>query len=428
MRRRPGVPARLAAGLLGTLLVGAPASAQTRNVGPGVPDRPERIWPRPSGEDYVLGGLQQGKLQLDVIGPRDGRARYGVGGTEQLLAGWLLVPYGFALRGATRLESAPRFTPDPPVRDHTAWLEELYLSWTGGPLELFGGKFHPRFGFAWDRGPGLYGTDFAREYELTEKLGFGARLYLSDFIGPAERIGRHTLQFEAFHADRSVFSGGLFARRWFEGEAADERRADPSLVGRVPERIPRLFWRNSRGLGSPDNASGLAGRVLSLGGFGVPTPLGPVGYTLAWSEREPGEDATAVGRGANEQGYVAGAFGSFALPRDVVLAPMAEWVRLDQEGGFRGRSAEWLTAGVQARRDAWSWSYAWMSNREADVPRGERGRRSQHTASVTYALGALTDAPVLRGLSLTLAWRQLRQKVEGRSDDFGFAVSWERQF
>lgn len=417
----------IAVTLYGLLLAGA-ASAQTRNVGPGVPDRPATAWPRPGGETFVFGGLVQGKQQVDVIGRREDRARYGVGGTENLLATWLLMPYGFALRGVARFESAPRFTPDPPLRDHALWLDELYASWAGGPLDLYGGKIHPRFGFAWDRGPGLYGTDFGREYELTEKIGFGARLYLSDFAGLAERIGSHTLQFEAFHADRSVLSGSLFARRYFEGEAADERRADPSLVGRVPERIPRLFWRNSRGLGAPDNASGLAGRVLSLGGFGIPTPLGPAGYTLAWSEREPGEDATTIGRGANEQGYAAGAFATVALPRGLELAPLAEWVRLDEAGGFRGRTAEWLTAGAALRGGPWTFAYAWMGNREADAPRGERGVRSQHTASATYDLAALTEAPVLRGLSLTLGWRQLRQKIEGRSDDFGVAVTWEHRF
>jgi hypothetical protein len=137
---------RLCGALLLLVLAAGAASAQTRNVGPGVPDRPETAWPRPADEGFVLGGVVQGKQQVDIVGARDGRARYGLGSTEDLLAAWLLMPYGFALRGVARFEPAPRFAPDPPVRDHAAWIDELYLSWAGGPVDLFAGKIHPRFG------------------------------------------------------------------------------------------------------------------------------------------------------------------------------------------------------------------------------------------------------------------------------------------
>lgn len=109
------------------------------------------------------------------------------------------------------------------------------------------------------------------------------------------------MQSEAFQADRTGLSGSLFARRRSAGESADETRADPSITGGPPPRTPRLFWRSRLALGTPDNAPGLSGRVLSLGGFGIPAPFGRLGCLLSWSDRDPGEDAAAARRAASER-------------------------------------------------------------------------------------------------------------------------------
>ena len=55
------------------------------------------------------------------------------------------------------------------------YAEELYGQVNlGRGFSILGGKFNPAFGTAWDVTPGLYGTDFAEDYETTERIGFAA--------------------------------------------------------------------------------------------------------------------------------------------------------------------------------------------------------------------------------------------------------------
>jgi len=458
------------AALLALALAPRSATAQTRNIGPGIPDRPATAWPRGGEDAFQTGAVLQTKLELDLFGRRPGadpgrrpgadpgrrpgadpgrrpgadpgrrpgddrtRSAFATGSNETLVAGWVLLPYGFALHGVARLEPPPRAeaTVNAGLRDHAAWLDELYLSWSRGSIDVFGGRIHPRFGFAWDRGPGLFGADFGRDYELREKLGAGARLWLSDLAGVSGAIGQHTLQLETFQADTGTLSGSLFARRWTgiepgaEPVTATSGQDDPS-TGR-PAGTGRLFWRNRRAFGGPDNARGLAGTVVSLGGFDVPTPIGRLGYGLAWSRREAGEDAREAGRATPEHGLAAGVFMTVPLPvAGAVLAPIAEYVRQTAAGGFRGRRAEWLTAGFALRRPPWTLAYAWMGSSEAE-PGAGRDNRTQRTASLTLDLGILAPAAdLLQGLSLTLGWRQPRDAT-GQVDDFGLALAWGYQF
>lgn len=38
------------------------------------------------------------------------------------------------------------------------------------------GKLNPGFGIAWDKAPGIYGTDLAEDYEISERISvFGTR-------------------------------------------------------------------------------------------------------------------------------------------------------------------------------------------------------------------------------------------------------------
>lgn len=418
----PRRPAARAAGLAALgLLAAGPLAAQTRNIGPGVPDRPDTAWPRSTGETWVAGADLQSKQQADLVGPRDGRARYGLASTEVLLATWLLMPHGFALHVNGRVEPAPRFFPDPPVQDHAAFTDELYLSWSRGAVDLYGGKIHPRFGFSWDRGPGLYGTDYGRDYELREKVGAGGRLWLAE----SEALGRHNLQAEMFRADRSDLSGGLFARRQIPEEESAER-----LLGDTPnDRRPR--WKNRLALGTPDNVAGLRNAAVSLGGFRVPVPFGRIGYLVSATWREPGTDAAPTDRAAVERGVSLGAFGTIPLPwTGVEIAPLAEWVRRDSAGGFRGRSGEWGTVGASLRMPAVTLAYAWMGNRQGARPGEVPERRAQHSASATWHLNAITDQPLLRGVSLTLGWRDVRETAEttNRTSDWGLAATWGYRF
>lgn len=416
---------RLGAALAAALMfgLGAPASAQMRNVGPGVADRTNTVTRGGGDDDIIFGGEIQTSLELDVNGRRRPLRGYGDLFTESLAGAYLLLPHGFAINGVLRLEPNGA---DPDgrgrmFRDHALWADELYLTWSHGTVDLFGGKIHPRFGSAWDRGPGLYGTDFGREYELTEKLGVGARVWISDMLGISGWAGSHNLQAEFFEADRSILSSSAFSPRWAQAQAGVDPVTGEAFI------TNRLRWRNRGATGSPDNTAFMGGSVVSMAGFGIPMPRGMAGYTLSWSQRRPGQDATLAGRGATEQGGTAGAFWTIPLPQRLTAAPFVEYAVRDQADGFAGRRTDWLTIGFDLRRAPWTLSYALLGSHSADKVEQAHAGRAEHAASLSYDLYFVAPHPLLRSASVTLGWRRLREGGVA-ANDFGGLLGWTYKF
>lgn len=124
-----------------------------------------------AGADFALGGAFKTEFNLDRIGRRGDRRAYWDFTNKSELALDLSLPAGFSVHGVFKLEPADR-EPDGSdgfLRAHAAWVDQFYLNWSRGPVTVFAGKIQPRFGFAWDRAPGLYGDDFAEGYELSER-------------------------------------------------------------------------------------------------------------------------------------------------------------------------------------------------------------------------------------------------------------------
>ncbi len=410
------------AGLAIALALASAAQAQMRNVGPGVADRTNTVT-RGGGDDIIFGGELQTSLDLDVNGRRRQQGSYGNLFTESLLGGYLLLPHGFAINGVLRLEQngQPSDGRGGIFRNQMLWADELYLTWSHGTLDLFGGKIHPRFGSAWDRGPGVYGTDFGREYELTEKLGAGARLWFSDLLGFSRWVGTHNLQAEFFEADRSVLSSSALAPRWVQQQTSVDPNTGEAMT------TARLRWRNRTATGGPDNTAFMGGSVVSMAGYGIPMPRGMAGYTLSWSHRRPGQDATLAGRGASEQGGSAGAFWTIPLPQRLTAAPFVEYAVRDRANGFTGRRSDWLTAGFDLRRAPWTLSYAFLGNHNRDRVEQVRAGRTGQTASVSYDLYFVAPHPLLRSASVTLGWRRVRESGVS-ANDFGALVGWTYKF
>ncbi len=86
--------------------------------------------------------------------------------------------------------------------DHGLVAESLVLRWQRKGARLRGGKLTPRFGIAWERAPGIYGADFAEDYELSERIGFegGIALGLGTF-------GEHAFTASVFAPDAGFASG-----------------------------------------------------------------------------------------------------------------------------------------------------------------------------------------------------------------------------
>jgi hypothetical protein len=74
-------------------------------------------------------------------------------------------------------------------------------------VSIWGGKIHPAFGRASDMVPGLYGSDLAESYDLSERLGGGIS-YGFEAGGFSNK-----LQASAFTVDRTILSQSLFAKR-----------------------------------------------------------------------------------------------------------------------------------------------------------------------------------------------------------------------
>ncbi len=395
--------------LLLALLAASPALAQMRNIGPGVADRTNTLT-RGGGDEIIYGGVLETGLAADLNARRGSIRSHGDLNTQNLLGGYLLLPYGLALNGVLRLDQTPA-NPDGRgqlFRNQALWADELYLTWSHGVLDLFGGKIHPRFGSAWDRGPGLYGTDFGREYELSEKLGVGARLWLSDLLGVSGLAGSHNLQVESFETDRSILSAGLGSARW-------------------PDSAGTLRWRNRAAFGGADNTSFVGGTVASLAGFGLPMPRGLAGYTLSYSARRPGQDAVAAGRAGTEQAGSAGFFWTLPLPQRLTAVPFVEYVVKEPANGFTGQRADWLTAGLDLRRVPWTLSYAFQGNHNTDRLAQTRAGRTEQSVSVSYDLYFIAPTPMLRAASVTLGWRRLREDGIS-SNGVGGLLGWNWKF
>lgn len=88
------------------------------------------------------------------------------------------------------------------------YVEQLKMIFGTEKWSLFGGKFNPSFGSAWDLAPGVYGTDFAEDYEQTERLGLGGSYTLGN-----DAQGEYTLSANLFMADRTPLSDALFTKR-----------------------------------------------------------------------------------------------------------------------------------------------------------------------------------------------------------------------
>ncbi len=334
------------------------------------------------------------------------------------LAARLIGPAGFSISTMLRLEPSPADAAGLVPR-HTGYAETLTLRWTADPLRFFVGKINPRFGAAWSRAPGLYGADYAADYQLREKLGFGARIWMDEVLDLPDPIGYQSLQVELFQADTSFLSSSAFAPRW----PLSIMETDP-VTGTASTTI-RQRWRATRLMGGADNRGGMGGFTASWVGTEHEVPGGQIAYNLGVSLRRPGQDAVLAARAATETGAVAGIEGSFPLGAEFRLTPSAEYARRTDSAGFSGRTAEWATAALALKRGALTLAYTWMQRRERDTSSGESGQGHQHTAGVSLDLGRATGLALLQNAAVSVDWRrrnELGERIQGFGTSFVVSV------
>ncbi|MCZ6860163.1 MAG: hypothetical protein O7I42_07780 [Alphaproteobacteria bacterium] len=204
--------------------------------------------------------------------------------------------------------------------NHGLYIEESYLQYkaylrksegSAFAIRIYGGKITPNFGSAWDVAPGIFGTDFAEDYELTERIGFGGAV-----TWESGAFGNHTLSASTFVLDRTILSEALITRR------------------------PRTLLAD----GGPSNTKGLRSFAVALDGENIPGLKG-LAYHIAFVKQGM--------RGAPaERGFAVGLTHSFEAG-NVTIKPIFEIVNFWNTGGATDTDTLYLTSGVSVERGGW---------------------------------------------------------------------------
>ena len=220
----------------------------------------------------------------------------------------------FSINAGLTLEPVrdPEPFEDRVFRDIGLYVDTLNLQADVDNLSLVAGKFGPGFGRAWDNTPGIYGTSFAEDYELSEQIGLGAAYAFSG------AWGTHTLGANVFFADTTALSDSLFTRR-----------------GR---------------LSTADGGAGNTGRLdnvsLTLDG-GEFAALPGFSYHVGYRRLSAGE-----GDAAAEHGFVAGLAHEAELSGGSTLGLTGEVAHFVNQGGGLD-DATYLTGGVSLANGPW---------------------------------------------------------------------------
>ena len=252
----------------------------------------------------------------------------------------------------------PRPGKDRFLSDHGLYVEELYLHFEPGPLGIVIGKYNPAFGVAWDKAPGIFGTDLAEDYQLTERLGAALSAALS--LGP---LGQTEVVASAFNLDTSQLSSSVFTKR---------DRAHGSD-------------------GGPGNADALSSFAIAATGTGLLGQNG-LGWHIAYRRLARGETPDDLN---GEHGFAAALFGDYEIGDGRSINWIGEYVRLDGADGA-SQTLDYFTVGAGMTIDRLSLSVA-ATQRLSGTPAETSHRDRLITATAGYE--------VLDGWQAELGWK-----------------------
>lgn len=237
------------------------------------------------------------------------------------------------------------------------YMEDLYLEFSADRFGAKAGKLNPGFGVAWDNAHGLYGTDLAEDYEISERIGL-----VGDWRFGAGRYGTHTLSGATFFADTSFLSESALRGR------GDTRKED----------------------GGVSNTESFESFVVALNGADIPV-LGNFGYHVSFMRQAQGTGDTE-----DEHSYAAAIYTSLNLGGGVTFDPLFEAVRQTDQGGAAGTDRLYLTLSGQIGWQGWNLAAAW-TERETDNPTAATNTDSHFQVSAGYTFEF--------GLSIDVGWK-----------------------
>lgn len=272
--------------------------------------------------------------------------------TFQVAPGWAV----FAHAVLEPVGSAAKFE-NRAFEDTGLYLEDFYLEYAADRFGAKAGKLNPGFGVAWDRTPGVYGTDFAEDYEISERIGV-----IGSWQVGAGRFGDHTVSASSFFADTTIFSESALRGR------GDQRERD----------------------GGVSNTESFRSFVVALNGENIPG-AGKLGYHLSYMRQ-----AAGAGDTADENSVAAALFTSLDLGTGMSFAPMFEVVRQTDQGGTSGRDRTYLTFGGQLGWKGWNLASS-VTERETVNPAAANNTDTHFQVSAGYSFDF--------GLSIEIGWK-----------------------
>ena len=349
------------------------------------------------GGIIAAAGTFESLFQVDNIlssGPDYGRFSNLFGEAE--LRGYIGITQLFTINGLFRLEQVRDQRSGGAFVDENLYVQRLFAVVNVPPLHLYGGKIHPRFGTAWYATPGIYGDDFADDYELQERLGFGMR-------ADVEAFGHHRLTVEVFQADTTFLGRSPFGPQ--PGDANFKRQAQRSLAD-----------------GGVSNTGALESLAVAFSSRNIGGVRG-LGANFGWARQK-----ASVLDLRDEYSWVAGLTGRIVLRQGVRLVPMVEYASVKGQAGT-DRNTDYLTLGATLRvGDAWAFGVHGSTRDVRDYATNDFRTDLLGGFGVAYDLGdGFKDIKWLDGLSLVAGYRHDRRAGIER-DTVGFQIRYQRDF
>lgn len=229
--------------------------------------------------------------------------------------------------------------------DEGLFVQELYFLYGADSWSAFAGKFNPAFGVAWDITPGVFGTGFAEDYELTERIGAGGSLSYD-----AGKNGVHALTGSTFFLDTTFLSDSAFTSR---GETDDDD-------------------------GGVSNTEDFSSFAFALDGGDILAVPG-VAYHVGFSRQGQGE-----GDAEDEMSFAAAVYGTFEVSDELAIEPVAEFVRQTNAEGTKN-DRDYFTVGAALLHGPWNLSLAWTARETDVVDNANDISNSRYQASIGYA-------------------------------------------
>lgn len=264
--------------------------------------------------------------------------------------------------------------------DQGFFIEDLFLRYETGRFVFRGGKMNPGFGMAWDTAPGIYGTDMAEDYEVSERIALSGTVNAD-----LEKLGKHAVTAGTFFLDTSP------------------------LQNTIVSKSRGTLGRSDGGVSNTGDFSSFNVAVDGGEFSGAPALQYHLGFVY---------QANGVDTAQNEKGYAAGLSNRFDLGGDMALTPLIEVVRLDDQGGTANKDRTYATLSFLGEWKSWNVALATTRRRTKEAGAATVSDY-QYQASLGYAFES--------GLTADFGWKRLKESG-AITDRIGLLFTYEFGF